>query len=525
MRWSSNALLALRLGAVLFCLAGAILWALWSGTQQIQHAQEQGSENVQLIELYTDRLIQTQTVLKEAIRRHVVQQPQAYLHTSEFQDFLWDLQKAQPATQGLAVLTSSDGSPIAASRGFPLYPPLALEDYRANLSEGSEIFVDRTVGKDGRDAFIIAMPFVLPAGNGIFVSAIEVLSIRGFLQSIATGAGEAGSLLREDGRLLVRNVPSRPMTLDPTSAARLSLSVQDDGHYRTVAASDHVERHYAFARVGDLPLFAIFGIPVANVREAWLAQATPVWLFLAALGLFTLLLAGRIQRGIENSLQQRETQEQLAGARHLAAQRAQLLQELNHRVKNNLAMIGSLISFQMRQTGAVDAETLKARLQAVGEVHALLYRAQENNQVDLGQLFSRLARSPAIVPPERGISINFEAEGSIFVGPDSAIPLSLIVAELLTNAVKHAFSDVGNGSIALHLSLCGDYATLEFADDGVGAPAVTDRRSGLRILEGLLAQAEATLTRRPGPGTHYTLTFPIRGMTLPELRRSGAPAS
>ncbi|PZX56315.1 two-component sensor histidine kinase [Cereibacter changlensis] len=523
MQWSSKAFLVLRLGAMLFPLLGCLLWAFWSGSQQVRRMQQQGAENVQLIELYTDRLIQTQTVLKEAVRGHVEGQPAGYLRTAEFRDFLTGLQGAQAASQGLALL-SADGAVLAASRGFSDTPPLALEDYRANLAADSEVFLDRSVGREAQDAFIIAMPLRLGETEAIFVSAIEVLSMRGFLQSIATTPGQAASLLREDGKLLMRNVPSRPILFDASSTAAQSIAEGDDGHYRTLAISDGVERLYAFTRVGNLPLFAMSGVPVADVRRMWLAQALPVWLFLGALSLFTFVLTARIRRSVSDGLRQRETHEQLAAARQLAEQRSQLLQELNHRVKNNLAVIGSLISFQVRLTGKVDPEALKARLQAVAEVHALLYRAQENDRIDLGQLLARLARSPAIVPPERGIHIGCEVEEGIMIGPDSAIPLALIVAELLTNAVKHAFPEGRPGSLSLRLTREGERATLDLADDGIGAPTATDRRSGLRILEGLLAQAEATLVRLEGQGTRYRLDFPVRAPTLPQLgRRAETP--
>lgn len=521
MRFSSKAFLALRLGATLFPLLGAVLWAFWSEAQQVQRTHQQGAENVQLIELYTDRLIQTQMVLKEAVQRHVEAEPPDYISSPEFKDYLSDLQEAQAASQGLAIV-SDDGEIVAASHGFANIPYLALEDYRNSPAASSRVILDRSVGREAQDAFIIAIPLRLGETDGIFISAIQVVSMRGFLQSIATTPGQAASLLREDGKLLVRNVASTPIFLDPENAARKSMAQHDDGHYQTIAVSDSIERYYGFTRVGELPLFAISGIPVSDVRRQWLGQALPVWLFLGALSLFSLVLTSRIQRGLADGMRQRETHEQLVAAQQLAEQRSQLLQELNHRVKNNLAVIGSLISFQVRLTGKVDPDALKARLQAVAEVHALLYRAQENDRIDLGQLLSRLANSPAILPPERGIRVDCDLEQDIMIGPDSAIPLALIVAELLTNAVKHAFPEGRAGSVSLRLLRIGDRARLDIADDGIGAPEATDRRSGLRILEGLLAQAEAELTRQPGPGTRYSLEFTIRAPTLPQIGGTGS---
>lgn len=515
--WTTRTFDLLRFCALVVPMLGAVLWAIWSLAQQTERAQEQASENAALVELYTERLIQAQTVLQKATSGFLEdRRPYLVDNSASLRAFLSELKEAQLSSQGIAVL-AADGNVLATSDNFPQDFEFSSEEYHRILTDFGPPFLDRLERPGDSDVFVVARPIPLGDNYGIFVSALKVSAIRQFLQGVATRSGDAASLMREDGKLLLRNRPTKPMALKPGSVAMRLVAEGDDAHYRTVAVSDNIDRFYAFSRVGSLSLFANYGIPVASVQSAWLLQALPVWLFLTASGLLTYLLLGRMQRELSEGLHQRETVELLRAAQQLAGQRAQLLQELNHRVKNNLATVSGLISLQLRQTGSVDPETLKSRLQAVTEVHALLYRAPENDSVDLAQLFTRLAHSAAIVPPERGIVVDCDLEEGVAVGPDSATPLALVVAELLTNAVKHAFPEGHAGRIALRLARSGDCAALEIADDGVGMPADRARTSGLNIVKGLVSQAEATLIRTNGPGTSYRIVFPVLGLTLPDL--------
>src|SRR5690606_15639125 len=124
------------------------------------------------------------------------------------------------------------------------------------------------------------------------------------------------------------------------------------------------------------------------------------------------------------------------------AHQAELFNELNHRVKNNLTIVSAMLSMQARNAPQpeVQAELLKAvaRIQSISDVHSSLYRSSSQDQVDfksyLGDLCGRL--SGAMLADGR-IRLEVEAHPAS-VDPEQAVTLGIIVNELVTNAVKHA---------------------------------------------------------------------------------------
>jgi two-component sensor histidine kinase len=148
---------------------------------------------------------------------------------------------------------------------------------------------------------------------------------------------------------------------------------------------------------------------------------------------------------------------------------------------------------------------------ALAQVHDLLHVTGISSRLDVPAFLARLIANPALVPPERGIRVTCHAD-PLEVGLEQAAPLALIVTELLTNALKHAFPDARTGTIALTLRTQGANAVLRVSDDGVGlaSPKPAARRSGLRLAERLAQQLDGTLTIEPGPGTSFRLEFPVQ---------------
>jgi two-component sensor histidine kinase len=189
-----------------------------------------------------------------------------------------------------------------------------------------------------------------------------------------------------------------------------------------------------------------------------------------------------------------------------------LLKEIHHRVKNNLQMVVSLLSLQRRgisnpeaQEALLDSEN---RVTSMSLVHELLYRADRYSDIDLSNYMRDLAGT-IVYQTGNGrckISMEYRIE-SIFVDLGVAIPLGLIVNELLTNAMKHAFTDRDTGTIAI--STTRDPATgrttLSICDDGRGLPEnwleVRKGSLGLQIVEALCAQIGADLKVESRPGT------------------------
>ena len=187
-----------------------------------------------------------------------------------------------------------------------------------------------------------------------------------------------------------------------------------------------------------------------------------------------------------------------------------LLREIHHRVKNNLQVITSLLQLQSGyvhdpRDAAIFAEC-QARIHAMGLVHDRLYRSGNLATIDfsehLRELAALIARGQA---DEAGrIRLSIESEPAE-VNLDTAIPLGLIAAELITNAYKHAFRDRPGGCIAVRLGHdAARRLTLSVEDDGAGLPAgfapEQARTLGLRLIRALAGQLRAEFSIGPGAG-------------------------
>ena len=193
-----------------------------------------------------------------------------------------------------------------------------------------------------------------------------------------------------------------------------------------------------------------------------------------------------------------------------------LLREIHHRVKNNLQIISSLLSLQSQYIkDDRHVEILKDsqnRVKSMALIHEKLYLSENLANIDFKEYIESLVRELVRsykVDPGR-ITVNVDAE-NISLGVDTAIPCGLIINELVTNALKHAFPD-GKGVITVALHTNNGAIELRVSDNGVGMPEDIDFRTtetlGLRLVS-ILAEdqldGDITLTR--DTGTEFCITF------------------
>lgn len=506
----SRSLLAMRYLGFLLPLLGAALWGWWSFQVDVQHARVLTFDKAVLVQRYADRLIQTQTTLHAAAQERARVEDADFLRSDAYQIFLARIEASQQFTLGLAVV-AFDGAFVASSRSATPIAPLNDPAYIKAIMAGERVHVDRIrVEPSGIDALVVVTPFDVNGFSGALISAVRIEAVRDFLQDIAARPGESASLLREDGMLLVRSTPSTPIMLDPDSPARRAVADGDTGSYDTVAVSDGVRRLYAFTRLTELGMYAHFGTPHSAIVQGWLSRAAPIWALLAAMSLLTFAIANQMRRSTEAKIAAEIAAERVSEAENLAAQRTKLVQEMNHRVKNNLSLIVSLIGMQMHARGFVDGGDLQARIHAVSQVHDLMYQAKDGIHADFGEIVTQISRSPAMVPHESRITVHCDAASGILLGPELSTPLAIITAELITNAVKHAFRGRDGGTIWVSLDEDGDHAVLEVRDDGVGLPAQADRNSGMAIIDAFVDQVGAELVHLDTQGAGFRIRFPVQ---------------
>lgn len=204
--------------------------------------------------------------------------------------------------------------------------------------------------------------------------------------------------------------------------------------------------------------------------------------------------------------------------RALADQRQQLLHELQHRLKNNLQSISSLIGLERRRT-SIEAtksvlQSLLVRIESLRLVHEKIYASGNFDRIELasyiGELATTLLRFHSRDDLKLGLTFNLRP---ITVSPDTAVPLGLIVTEFITNSVKHAFDDEGVIKISLGPTTTGE-VQLDIADDGKGFTRVAMTGTGMGLIAGLAKQINAKLKWKGDNGTTLTLAFPVESQMM-----------
>jgi two-component sensor histidine kinase len=204
-------------------------------------------------------------------------------------------------------------------------------------------------------------------------------------------------------------------------------------------------------------------------------------------------------------------------------QQALLMKEIHHRVKNNLQIVASLLNLQASRIRLPEARaefaSARDRVRALATLHRHLYSQGEVHTINMpvfltelcGQLFQAMGET-------EGKRIKLTIESSpLQMSSDQAVPLSLIVTEAVSNALKYAFPGGRQGHVTVRLHSDGETAELVVEDDGVGIPAgkhesETGPRDGIGItlIRGFARQLGGDLTVQEKDGTRYTLRMRLQ---------------
>lgn len=198
-------------------------------------------------------------------------------------------------------------------------------------------------------------------------------------------------------------------------------------------------------------------------------------------------------------------------------QRDLLLREVYHRVKNNLQLVDSLLMLQGRHIDDPQAKqgllNVRSRIFALGLVHQQLMDSADLKTFDIVPFLDDLSKNIQEGGGTSGVDISVNS-CALNVGLDFAVPLGLLVTELVTNSLKHAFPD-GTGVISVSLrNNAGSNLILAVSDNGIGpsdSPANGEIRTGLgtRIIANLVAQLDGTITTRSDNGMTTEVYLPM----------------
>lgn len=195
-----------------------------------------------------------------------------------------------------------------------------------------------------------------------------------------------------------------------------------------------------------------------------------------------------------------------------------LLQEVHHRVKNNLQVISSLINMQIRKGSEGAAREVltecKRRVEAIGLIHEKLYQSRDYARVPFSDYARSLSRNivHAADASMAGVELQLECD-DVSLPVDKAISCGLILNELITNAMKHAYPEGGRGQLYVGLQRIADgKVRLTVKDSGVGMQE-SERAStgslGLQLVNTLSAQLEGALRTEVNNGTCVSVEFPV----------------
>jgi two-component system, sensor histidine kinase PdtaS len=193
-----------------------------------------------------------------------------------------------------------------------------------------------------------------------------------------------------------------------------------------------------------------------------------------------------------------------------------LLREIHHRVKNNLQIISSLFFLQSKKIKDENARNIiregQSRVHVMSLIHQKLYQAEHLNQIEFQGYLSDLAKQILVTNQTSKIEISLSIEADeITETVELAVPIGMMVNELMTNSIKHAFEGRKVGLISISLKRTGSMMTLEYEDDGRGVDSLESLNKedslGMKLIRLLTDQLDGAMEFSGANGFKITIEF------------------
>jgi two-component sensor histidine kinase len=377
-------------------------------------------------------------------------------------------------------------------------------EYFQRLRDGDSVVISPQLEErlSGEQVFVVARRISRSGEfHGAASIAIPTKKMDEFWNLMALGPNSTVSVIRTDGWLVARH-PQLPQSIDLSGSQLFTdlLPVAPSGFYHNAASlADGLSRIVGYQKVERWPLVATTGIERGEALQLF-------WSNLRAGLLIGIPMIGLLSLGVFWIARLLQAD---AGRRLVLEQALErntfLMREIHHRVKNNLQAVSSLVRLQPLSQERKDDMT--RRIAAMVAVHEQIYGADQFDRVEVAGYVDRLAKE--VAQGFRGhISIETRID-PLTLGPDHAMPLGLIVNEVVTNAFKHAFADRVDGRLLVGLSVEGKTARLVIEDDGPGYAPDHEEGMGSRLIDGFVAQLRGTLEIDTAAGTKVVVTFPV----------------
>ena len=342
--------------------------------------------------------------------------------------------------------------------------------------------------------------------NGAFagVAAIFISAriMEQFWSSLDLGANSTVSMVRTDGWVIARYPsPPAPLNLSEYELFTVHYKAAETGSYiGGRSPADGVSRTVGYRQIEGLPVLALASISTEEtLKTFWRGVSIVLALFVpvfAALALGAVWLSGVMRRD-------EKRRAQLAQA---VEDNKTLMREIHHRVKNNLQAVSSLV--QLQPIPAASKAEMSRRINAMVSVHEHIYRSDQFARPEVDDYIKTIVEN-ARQGFDSPVEIAYDLD-KLHVDKDNAMPLGLIVSEVVSNAFKHAFPEGRQGRIAIALKSIGDgKGELVIEDNGDGFDmSARSQGMGRRLIEGLAGQLTGIFQYEANGGTRFTLQFP-----------------
>ncbi|HYH20337.1 MAG TPA: histidine kinase dimerization/phosphoacceptor domain -containing protein [Azospirillum sp.] len=444
-------------------------------------------------------------------------------------------------------LADQDGMVRQVSATFPVTPYSVVdrEYFRVHRDGKPALYVSGLLVSRATDhlGFVLSRRINGPDGEfrGIAATIIDVDYFAEFYRSVNLPYGPVISLFRKDLQLLAQYPPAIIGGTPHVTGAEAIRKAMNAAPGETGAGTngdgmasgtvtdteDGREMIIAYAKIANLPLYVSIAIERDALVRVWLedsrvpgGMAAVALLALGALSVLVFRQARRDERA--KRMLESEVEARTADLRTANAQLEILVQEVHHRVKNNLQVISSMLrlqSIQMEDDGVRKAlQDSVNRVHAMSLVHEMLSSQGDRTGLEfreyLQDLTDQLKESYGVADR---VAITIECE-DLNLDMTRSILLALIVNEIFSNALKHGFRDGRHGTLTMSVARQGNRATLTIRDNGAGLPSGFDWRGasslGLQIVQSLTTklggEASLTATGRDAGMTTFLLSFPLR---------------
>ncbi len=377
----------------------------------------------------------------------------------------------------------------------------------AALAGTREFYVSAMVKEADKtkDSFLVVRPLLRNgalAGAALIRYPVSVLA--GVWSSLDLGPGSTVGLIRDDGWMVARHPPpDKPVSLANYVLFTDYLKKSSSGVYDAVSPVDNAVRIVAYRKVPNAPL-----VVIASTAREYALQRVRDQMGGLALILIPLLL-GLAGLGYWVRTLMRRDEAMRASLAAAVERNTLLMREIHHRIKNNMQSVASLIRLQPISDEAKAA--MNARVAAMSAVHEQAYRSDHYTDVELdgylALLISNIAKGA-----DDGIHFVRELRPAV-IDRDLAQPLGLVVNEVVSNAMKHAFQERGTGTITITLKLIEpERAELTIRDDGAGFDPQATPGSGMgsRLIRAFAQQLGGDYDYRNDNGTRFAIRFRAR---------------